>query len=628
MTKDRVNKSDSFSDNGLLPLECSVIIPTRDRPRLLCKTLEALAQQTERVFEVIVVVDGDDPQTRSVADTYRAPYPLQWVFEAEHKGQASARNTGAAAAKSEILIFLDDDTTPVPGWIYYHLKHHRLNGGQYPIAVFGKDIDKYMLPPRSYTEQYLRDLRNRTLDLFEVHHKDQSLEFSKGISFGLNSSILRKTFLAIGGFDPSLSYIGEDFDLGARLYESGVQCLFEPEAVVYHHDTKDGIEYHYSIMRCAGQCDVYRRREKKHRNDRLQLLAQIHYGSYWRRVTHHVAWYCPWIFRLAASLCRKITDTTGSKLSFRLWFKMGVGDYWRSVRAAGETAESLRGLFPPRAPILMLHSISTTTEKRLSSYCTSRSRFSRFLWWVKKAGYTSALPSEWQSGTRSSRRIILTFDDAYEDFLTDAFPALERLGFKATVFVVVDLIGKTNEWDESEGFPRRRLLSRDQIRDLHRQGIHFGSHTLTHPWLTKLSDRHLEREVRDSKRKLEDLLGAEVSCFSYPYGDVDMRVRGAVARAGYKVALTTNDGLNGWEDPLCLRRVNICDADTYLELVLKMATGKDFRERAREFLRARGFHRELEGTARDGHASEENSALTTSEESGAAITSPLSGPGD
>ena len=607
-----------------MPVTCSIIIPTRKRPALLRKTLESLGQQSEGDFDVIVVVDGEDPQTRTLADAYKAPYPLHWIFEPEQRGQASARNTGAKASQSEILLFLDDDTTPVPDCLHHHLKHHRAHRGGFDIAVFGRDVDLYLHSPRSHTEQYLRDMRNQTLAAFEAYHGDLSLEFSRGISFGLNGSIRRKTFLAIGGFDPRLHYIGEDFDLGARLHDSGIQCQYEPNAIVHHHDTKDGIEYYDTIMRCAGECDIYRRREKKQRNDRLQLLAQFYYGSTWRRLVHRIAWYCPWLFRLASSLSRKVTDTTGSRLSYHLWFKLAVGEYWKSVRAAGETIESLRDLFPSRAPILMLHSISTPGERYLKSYCLSADRLSRMIRWVKKAGYTPALPSEWDRPTAARRRVILTFDDAYDDFFSEAFPVLQRFGFTATVFVVVDRIGKTNEWDQAKGFPNRQLLSLEQIRELHRHGIHFGSHTLTHAWLTTLPDSDLEREVRDSKSKLEDVLGAEVPCFSYPYGAVDLRVRAAVARAGYKVAVTTNEGLNGWEDRLCLKRVNVCETDTLPEFALKMATGKDFRQKTKEYLVARGLYQDPGQAAENGHPGQENSQLKASQDSAAVITPSVS----
>jgi peptidoglycan/xylan/chitin deacetylase (PgdA/CDA1 family)/GT2 family glycosyltransferase len=576
--------------SALEPVTCSVIIPTRQRSAALRETLESLNRQTDKDFEVIVVVDGEDEETRSLAGTHKAAFPLRWIFGPEHKGQASARNAGAAAAESDILIFLDDDTRPVPEWIHHHLKHHRANTGPWEMGVLGKVADCHANPPHSRTEQYLRESRNPVLAQFETCLKNQSLEFGKVAAFGLNTSIPRKTFLALGGFDPTLSSLDEDTDFGARLYNRGTRFKFEPEAIAYHHDTKDTVAHHYDILRRAGKLDIYRRREKKQCNARLQLLAQMHCGSPLRKLAHRAAWHAPWLFQLAASLARKATDLTGSRRSYRLWYRTTAAEYWKGIRAAGETIESLRNLYPSRTPILTLHSVSAPTELKLISLAISPERFTRFMEWLERIGYTSALPTEWQERT-AARRVILTFDDAYADLLSKAFPVLDRLGFKATVFVVVDRIGKTNDWDGEVGFKSKRLLTLDQIRELHRHGVHFGSHSLTHARLTEVSDSELEREVRDSKRKLEDLLGAEAPCFAYPWGMADMRVRSAVARAGYKVALTTQEGLNGSEDPLCLRRTSVAEIDTLPEFALKMVTGRDLRQRTKAFLTRKGIYR-------------------------------------
>ena len=577
-------------DSVLQPMKCSVIIPTRRRSATLRETLESLSRQTEKDFEVIVVVDGEDAETRSLAESYKAAFPLRWIFVPEHKGQASARNAGAAAAETGILIFLDDDTRPVPEWIHHHLKHHRANAGPWEMGVLGKVADRHAHPPRSRTEQYLRETRNPVLAQFENCLKNQSIEFGKGAAFGLNTSIPRKTFLALGGFDEKLSSLDEDTDFGARLYNRGTRFKFEPAALVHHHDTKDAVAQHYAILRRAGKLDVYRRREKKQWNARLQLLAQMHCASPLRKLAHRAAWHAPWIFQLAASVARKATDLTGSRQCFRLWYRATAAEYWKGIRAAGETIESLRNLYPSRTPILMLHEVSAPTELKMMSLAISPERFRRFMEWLKRAGYTSALPTQWDKRT-AHRRVILTFDDAYEDFMSNAFPVLDRLGFGATVFVVVDRIGKTNEWDKAAGFKSRPLLTLEQIRELHRHGIHFGSHSLTHARLTDLSDSDLERQVGDSKRKLEDLLGAEVPCFAYPWGMADMRVRSAVARAGYKVALTAQEGLNGSEDPLSLKRTSVAEVDTLPEFVIKLATGKDLRQRAKAFLTRKGLYK-------------------------------------
>ncbi len=571
-------------------MKCTVIIPTRQRSAVLRETLESLNQQTEKDFEVIVVVDGEDAGTRSLAETCKAAFPLRWIFVPEHKGQAAARNAGAAAAGSDILIFLDDDTRPVPEWIHHHLKHHRAHAGPREIGVLGKVVDRHANPPRSRTERYLREARNPVLAHFENCLKDQSIEFGKVAAFGLNTSIRRETFIALGGFDEKLSSLDEDTDFGARLYNRGVLFKPEPEAIVFHHDTKDAVAQHYSILRRAGQFDVYRRREKKQYNARLQLLAQMHCGSPLRKLAHRAAWHAPSIFQMAASVARKATDLSGSRRCFRLWSRATAAEYWKGIRAAGETIESLRSLYPSQTPILMLHEVSAPTELKMMSLAISPERFTRYMEWLKKAGYTSALPAEWDKRT-ANRRVILTFDDAYEDFMENAFPVIDRLGFQATVFVVVDRIGKTNDWDAAGGFKPRRLLTLEQIRELHRHGVHFGSHSLTHARLTDLSDSHLEREVGDSKRKLEDLLGAEVPCFAYPWGLADMRVRSAVARAGYKVALTAQEGLNGSEDALSLKRTSVAEVDTLPEFLIKLATGKDLRQRAKAFLTRNGLYK-------------------------------------
>ena len=212
------------------------------------------------------------------------------------------------------------------------------------------------------------------------------------------------------------------------------------------------------------------------------------------------------------------------------------------------------------------------------------------------------------------------------DFFSNAFPVLERLGFTATVFVVVDQIGKTNDWDAGRGLKPRQLLTLEQIRELHRHGVHFGSHTLAHPWLTDLTDHDIEREVRDSKRKLEDLLGSEVSCFAYPWGIGDMRVRAAVARAGYKVAVTTREGLNWSEDALALKRTNVCDVDTLPEFAYKMATGKDLRQMTKAFLIRKGLYKGPIHGWRSKERGDGNSEAESSHNSTGVVLPPVSGP--
>jgi glycosyltransferase involved in cell wall biosynthesis len=146
----------SFGVSSIHFVTFSIVIPTRLRPELLARTLSSLECQTEKGFEVIVVCDGEDKQTRSLAQRYEAKFPLFWIFNEENCGAASARNAGAHAARGEILIFLDDDTSAAPDWGFHHRKHYEAQTSDGRIAVCGKIVNAYSEGPVSNTERFLR----------------------------------------------------------------------------------------------------------------------------------------------------------------------------------------------------------------------------------------------------------------------------------------------------------------------------------------------------------------------------------------------------------------------------------------------------------------------------------------
>ncbi len=225
-------------------------------------------------------------------------------------------------------------------------------------------------------------------------------------------------------------------------------------------------------------------------------------------------------------------------------------------------------------PALMLHSVSKPVNAVENKYNITPTRFKQFASWLSTRGYECLRPEDLLRGKRPARPVILTFDDGYEDFYTHAFPVLDRLKLSATVFVVVNRIGKSNIWDGHLPVRLRPLMNAPQIRELHRLGVTFGSHSLTHPFLTQLRDQDLHREVSISKSRLEDLLGSEVTGFSYPSGRVDDRVRAAVAEAGYKTAVSTRPGLNFGGDPFWIRRTGVSALDTFPSFLLKVISGK------------------------------------------------------
>ena len=117
------------------------------------------------------------------------------------------------------------------------------------------------------------------------------------------------------------------------------------------------------------------------------------------------------------------------------------------------------------------------------------------------------------------KTIALTFDDGFQNFYASAFPILKEYSFPATVFLVTDFCGKSNDWaGNPPDLPRSPLLSWNEIKELSNHGIEFGAHTRTHPDLTKISRAEIKNEIAGSKKIIENATGAQVKNFAYPYG--------------------------------------------------------------------------------------------------------------
>jgi peptidoglycan/xylan/chitin deacetylase (PgdA/CDA1 family) len=162
------------------------------------------------------------------------------------------------------------------------------------------------------------------------------------------------------------------------------------------------------------------------------------------------------------------------------------------------------------------------------------------------------------------RRAAVTFDDGYETVL-DALPVLESLGVPATVFPITGLVGGEAVL---RGTGKRRLLSWDQLRTLVAAGWEVGSHTRTHPVLTDLYGDELERELVESRERIESELGTSCRSLAYPYGAADDRVSAAARRAGYCAGFTVP---RRWarDEPLLHPRVTVWRNDRPATVSLK-----------------------------------------------------------
>ena len=154
-------------------------------------------------------------------------------------------------------------------------------------------------------------------------------------------------------------------------------------------------------------------------------------------------------------------------------------------------------------PILMYHRVADSGPEATARWRVAPDEFERQVAYLADAGFRTVRLEEWHRAAQlrqplPGRAVVLTFDDAYEDFAIDAWPVLERHGLGALVFLVSEHVGGTAAWDSAYGEPAP-LLDWDTARELAGRGVEFGSHCVTHTPLTRLSVDDIANELLRSR---------------------------------------------------------------------------------------------------------------------------------
>jgi peptidoglycan/xylan/chitin deacetylase (PgdA/CDA1 family) len=224
-----------------------------------------------------------------------------------------------------------------------------------------------------------------------------------------------------------------------------------------------------------------------------------------------------------------------------------------------------------RLTILMYHRVEaippdTRYPKNFVSPALFADQIEALLSW----GYEPITFRQWLDYRNHAARIprqpfIVTFDDGYADFATNAWPTLKRLSVPATVFVVASKLGKTNEWDAGE--PQTPLLGPAEIRALEADGVEFGGHGFTHVALARISPNEAREEIVRCHGALVGLLREPPRVFAYPFSNQSGKVRRLTREAGFQCAVRGKGRLNWrWTDPFGLRRILMHDGVSVSEL--------------------------------------------------------------
>ena len=197
-------------------MRLSVVVPTYNRSEVLRVCLASLARQTlsSDQFEVLVVDDGSTDDTESVVRSFQGALLVRYLRQPHNRGRAAARNRGIREATGDVVVFVDSDVFPVPGFLAAHRSVHLASPravGRGPLLLTNHLDDPFGKPP------LLPDPSPAFLDT-------------------ANASVRREHLLAAGGFDEEFRHYGwEDADLGLRLRRMGLRRVYDRRALAYHY---------------------------------------------------------------------------------------------------------------------------------------------------------------------------------------------------------------------------------------------------------------------------------------------------------------------------------------------------------------------------------------------------------
>lgn len=185
------------------------------------------------------------------------------------------------------------------------------------------------------------------------------------------------------------------------------------------------------------------------------------------------------------------------------------------------------------------------TDPGYVRYVLDESRFAQQIAWIAAAGLRGVSVGQAHRHVFDAPgQVVITFDDGSESDWVVAVPRLLERAFGATFYVVSRWIGR-----------RAGFLRQAGLRGLSEAGFEVGSHSATHAFLTDLDGAGLRRELVESKREIEDILGRPVTHLSCPGGRLNRRVADAAREAGYQTMAASRIGVNGpRSDPFALAR--------------------------------------------------------------------------
>lgn len=211
-------------------------------------------------------------------------------------------------------------------------------------------------------------------------------------------------------------------------------------------------------------------------------------------------------------------------------------------------------------PILMYHQVAEIPlAQDPRGLAVSPSRFEQQMNYLYENGFHCITLYDVVRNNRDgwklpSRPIVITFDDGYQNVLTNASPILNKYGFTATIFLVANQLGTESNWWGQDGAFSGQLLKREEILEMIHAGFTMGSHSMNHRFLDELDEKLALDEIKQSKEFLEGQLDTSIDFFSYPFSRKNAKTEKLVEQSGYLAACAGYSGrwgiFNLWRVPI------------------------------------------------------------------------------
>jgi len=265
----------------------SVIIPTRNRANFLSQALMSLTRQTlaSNQFEILIIDNGSTDSTSQTTEKYSAQLSNIRYFYEPQPGLHAGRHRGMIEAKNDILVFADDDIEAFPTWlesiqcVFQNANVAMVGGNNIPMFL--------TTPPKWLLTLWNRPLKRKArsipaLSIIEIY--GSSRECDPLLVWGCNFSIRKDVLLAAGGFHPDgmpkelIRFRGDgETHVSRFVKESGLLCVFHPEASVYHKITQERMTFEYFYQRgfSQGVSDSYSHMRNRQNPSKTQAKKNL-----------------------------------------------------------------------------------------------------------------------------------------------------------------------------------------------------------------------------------------------------------------------------------------------------------------------------------------------------------------